>query len=150
MKVLWVNQELQIIQKILILQKIKAKEVKERKKEKRKRNQLTMILLFIQKKLQLKPYYLFLQKQFNKNQQITIKPLKTVTRLMMNLKKRIEEEMKIYNQDQHKLLIQHQKLKKLELMKLLLYQKKLYVQLGIYMIMLNKKKKIFMRRSRKI
>lgn len=150
MKVLWVNQELQIIQKILILQKIKAKEVKERKKEKRKRNQLTMILLFIQKKLQLKPYYLFLQKSFNKNQQITIKPLKTVTRLMMNLKKRIEEEMKIYNQDQHKLLIQHQKLKKLELMKLLLFQKKLYVQLGIYMIMLNKKKKIFMRRSRKI
>jgi len=47
MKVLWVNQELQIILKILILQKIKAKEVKERKKEKRKRNQLTMILLFI-------------------------------------------------------------------------------------------------------
>lgn len=150
MKVLWVNQELQIIQKIPILQKIKVKEVKERKKEKRKRNQLTMILLFIQKKLQLKPYYLFLQKSFNKNQQITIKPLKTVTRLMTNLKKRIEEEMKIYNQDQHKLLIQHQKLKKLELMKLLLFQKRLYVQLGIYMIMLNKKKKIFMRRSRKI
>jgi len=47
MKVLWVNQGLQIILKILILQKIKAKEVKERKKEKRKRNQLTMILLFI-------------------------------------------------------------------------------------------------------
>jgi hypothetical protein len=47
MKVLWVNQELQIIQKILILLKIKAKEVKERKKERRRKNQLTMILLFI-------------------------------------------------------------------------------------------------------
>jgi len=58
--------------------------------------------------------------------------------------------MRISSQDQHKHLTWLQKLKKQEQKKLLLYQKKLYVLPGIFMILPKKKILISLIKSKRI